>query len=487
MSTTTATAYETVIGLEVHAQLATRSKMFCGCATTFGAAPNSQTCPICQGMPGTLPVINRQAVEFAVRTALAFECRVNAACRFARKHYYYPDMPKNFQISQYEEPLAEDGALEIDLPGGSRRIRIQRLHLEEDVGKLVHEGDFAEAQSSLVDYNRSGMPLMETVSHPDLHSPEEAAAYLRAFRAVLLFIGVCDGNMEEGSLRCDANISLRPRGATTLGTKVEIKNLNSFRNVQRALEYEVARQTRALEGGERIVQETRLFDPDRNVTRSMRSKEYAHDYRYFPEPDLVPLKLDAARVEEVRRALPELPRARRQRFVTQYGLPAYDAGILTQSRALAEYYEAAARGHANPKAISNWIMTELLRELGGDDESAIACSPVSPAHLASLVRLIDDGTISGKIAKDVFGRMRESGEDPAAIVRREGLTQVADAGQLEALVDQAIAANPKAVADFRGGKAAAAKALVGQVMKASGGKANPAMVDRLIQQKLSRS
>jgi aspartyl-tRNA(Asn)/glutamyl-tRNA(Gln) amidotransferase subunit B len=487
VSPTTATTYETVIGLEVHAQLATRSKMFCGCSTTFGAPPNSQTCPICQGLPGTLPVINRRAVEFAVRTALAFECRVNVSCRFARKHYYYPDMPKNYQISQYEEPLAEDGSLEIDLPGGSRRIRIQRLHLEEDVGKLVHEGDLAEAQSSLVDYNRSGMPLMETVSHPDLRSPEEAAAYLRAFRAVLLFIGVCDGNMEEGSLRCDANISLRPRGATTLGTKVEIKNLNSFRNVQRALEYEVARQTRALDAGERIVQETRLFDPDRNVTRSMRSKEYAHDYRYFPEPDLVPLKLDPTWVEEIRRALPELPRAQRQRFVTQYGLPAYDAGILTQSRALAAYYETAARGHANPKAISNWIMTELLRELGGDDESVIARSPVSPAHLGSLVRLIDDGTISGKIAKDVFARMVGSGEDPAAIVRREGLTQVADTGQLELLVDQAIAANPKAVADFKGGKTAAAKALVGQVMKASGGKANPAMVDRLVVEKLSRS
>jgi aspartyl-tRNA(Asn)/glutamyl-tRNA(Gln) amidotransferase subunit B len=487
MSTTTAMTYETVIGLEVHAQLATRSKMFCGCPTTFGAPPNSQTCPICQGMPGTLPVINRRAVEFAVRTALAFECRVNAGCRFARKHYYYPDMPKNFQISQYEEPLAEDGSLDIDLPDGSRHIRIQRLHLEEDVGKLVHEGDFADAQSSLVDYNRSGLPLMETVSHPDLRSPEEAAAYLRAFRAVLLFLGVCDGNMEEGSLRCDANVSLRPRGATTLGTKVEIKNLNSFRNVQRALEYEVVRQARALDAGERIVQETRLFDPDRGATRSMRSKEYAHDYRYFPEPDLVPLQLEAGWVAGIRAGLPELPRAQRQRFVSQYGLPAYDAGILTQSRALAEYYEAAARGHANPKAISNWVMSELLRELGGDDEAAIARSPISPAHLAQLVSLIDDGTISGKIAKDVFARMLGSGEDPATIVRREGLTQVADTGALQALVDQAIAANPKAVADFRSGKTVAAKALVGQVMKASGGKANPAMVDRLVQEKLSRS
>jgi len=432
-------------------------------------------------------VINRRAVEFAVRTALAFECRVNAGCRFARKHYYYPDMPKNFQISQYEEPLAEDGSLDIDLPDGSRRIRIQRLHLEEDVGKLVHEGDFADAQSSLVDYNRSGLPLMETVSHPDLRSAEEAAAYLRAFRAVLLFLGVCDGNMEEGSLRCDANVSLRPRGATTLGTKVEIKNLNSFRNVQRALEYEVVRQARALDAGERIVQETRLFDPDRGATRSMRSKEYAHDYRYFPEPDLVPLQLEAGWVAGIRAGLPELPRAQRQRFVSQYGLPAYDAGILTQSRALAEYYEGAARGHANPKAISNWVMSELLRELGGDDEAAIARSPISPAHLAQLVSLIDDGTISGKIAKDVFARMLGSGEDPATIVRREGLTQVADTGALQALVDQAIAANPKAVADFRSGKTVAAKALVGQVMKASGGKANPAMVDRLLQEKLSRS
>jgi aspartyl-tRNA(Asn)/glutamyl-tRNA(Gln) amidotransferase subunit B len=393
-------------------------------------------------------------------------------------------MPKNFQISQYEEPLAEDGTLEIDAGAGPRRIGIQRLHLEEDVGKLVHEGAFASAQASLVDYNRSGMPLMETVSRPELSSPEEATAYLRAFRVVLLYLGVCDGNMEEGSLRCDANISLRRPGVPELGIKVEIKNLNSFRNVQRALEYEVQRQAEELETGRRIVQETRLFDADRGVTRSMRSKEYAHDYRYFPEPDLVPLKLDAAWVESIRAALPELPRARRQRFVSRYGLPAYDAEILTQSRALADYYEEAVGAHDNPKALSNWIMTELLRELGGD-EAAVARSPIPPGHLAGLVRLIDDGTISGKIAKDVFARMLTSGEEAATIVRREGLTQVADAGALEALVDQAIAANPKAVADFKSGKAVAAKALVGQVMKASGGRANPAMVDRLVQQKLS--
>jgi aspartyl-tRNA(Asn)/glutamyl-tRNA(Gln) amidotransferase subunit B len=486
VSLATATAYEVVIGLEVHAQLATRSKMFCGCPTTFGAAPNSQTCPICLGMPGVLPVINRRAVEFAVRTALAFDLRVNAACRFARKHYYYPDMPKNFQISQYEEPLAEDGWLEIDTPGGVRRIGIQRLHLEEDVGKLIHEGDLAVAQSSLVDYNRSGMPLMETVSRPDLRSPEEAAIYLRAFRAVLVYLGVCDGNMEEGSLRCDANVSLRPRGTTELGTKVEIKNLNSFRNVQRALEYEVQRQTDALAAGRRVVQETRLFEADRGTTRSMRSKEYAHDYRYFPEPDLVPLQLDPAWVESIRAALPELPRAQRERFESQYGLPAYDAEILTQSRALAEYYETAVRAHNNPKAISNWIMTDLLREVDVNDEAAVTRSPIPPAHLAELVTYIDNGTISGKIAKDVFAEMLRSGQDCGTIVRQKGLTQVSDAGALEALVDQAIAANPKAVADFKSGKAAAAKSFVGQVMKASGGKANPAMVDRLVQEKLSR-
>ena len=479
-------AYETVIGLEVHAQLATRSKMFCGCPVTFGAPPNSQTCPICLGMPGVLPVINRTAVEYAVRTALAFGLRVNAACRFARKHYYYPDMPKNFQISQYEEPLAEDGALEIDGPDGPRRIGIQRLHLEEDVGKLVHEGEFATAQASLVDYNRSGTPLMETVSRPDIRSPEEAAAYLRAFRAVLLALGVCDGNMEEGSLRCDANISLRPRGATELGTKVEIKNLNSFRNVQRALEFEAKRQAAALDKGERIVQETRLFDAERGVTGATRSKEYAHDYRYFPEPDLVPLKVDGGWVERARGALPELPRARRQRFVAQYGLPAYDAGLLTQSQALADYYESAVRAHANPKGIANWITSELLREVDADDESAVRGARIRPEQLAGLVKLIDDGTISGKIAKDVFTRMLASGEDAAAIVKREGLTQVADAGALEALVDQAIAGNAKAVADFKAGKTAASKALVGQVMKASGGKANPAMVDRMVQEKLSK-
>ena len=483
----TAGKWDVVIGLEVHAQLTTRTKMFCGCPTTFGAPPNTQTCPVCQGMPGTLPVVNRRAIEYGVRTALAFDCRVNHACRFARKHYYYPDMPKNFQISQYEEPLAEEGWLEIDRPDGhARRIGIQRLHLEEDVGKLVHEGTLETAQASLVDFNRAGVPLMETVSKPEIRSPEEAAAYLRAFRAVLVYLGVCDGNMEEGSLRCDANVSLKPAGVAELGTKVEIKNMNSFRNVQRALEFEVKRQTEALDRGERIVQETRLWDADRGYTRSMRSKEFAHDYRYFPEPDLVPLKLDAAWIDEIRRVLPELPRARRQRFVAAYGLPAYDAALLTQSRALAEYYEAAVRDFPQPKLVSNWVMSELLRELPGDDERAIEQATVTPSRLAGLLRLIDDGTISGKIAKTVFETMVRTGEEAAAIVRREGLTQVADAGALAAMVASAIAGNPKAVEDYRKGKTAAAKAFVGQVMKASGGKANPAMVSKLVEAELEK-
>ncbi|HKB25991.1 MAG TPA: Asp-tRNA(Asn)/Glu-tRNA(Gln) amidotransferase subunit GatB [Methylomirabilota bacterium] len=496
MSTMTKPSYEVVIGLEVHAQLLTRSKMFCGCAATFGAAPNSQTCPVCQGMPGVLPVVNRRAVEFGIKTALAFDCRVNPACRFARKHYYYPDMPKNYQISQYEEPLAEDGLLEIEVDGTSRTIGIQRLHLEEDVGKLLHEGTLETAQASLVDYNRSGVPLMETVSKPDLRSPGEAAAYLRAFRAVLVYLGVCDGNMEEGSLRCDANVSLRPRGAAELGTKVEIKNMNSFRNVQRALEFEVERQAKALGAGERIVQETRLWDAERGYTRSMRSKEFAHDYRYFPEPDLVPLEISRAWVDAIRAGLPELPRARRQRFVTQYGLPPYDAGVLTQARALAEYHEqaTAALKRAAPsltlsqaaKSTSNWIMSELLHVLPADDEAAIREAKITPSRLAGLLKLIENGTISGKIAKDVFQKMFASGEDAQAIVAREGLVQVADESALAAVIDQVIAENPKALEDYRKGKTAAKGAFVGQIMKATQGKANPAMVNRLLEEKLSK-
>ena len=483
---TTAIDYEVIIGLEVHAQLLTRSKMFCGCLTTFGGAPNSQTCPVCQGMPGVLPVINRRAIEFAIRTALALHCTINAGCRFARKHYYYPDMPKNYQISQYEEPLAVEGWLEVAANGATRRISIQRLHMEEDVGKLVHEGTLETARASLVDFNRSGVPLMEIVSKPDVRSPEEAAAYLKALRAILVYLGVCDGNMEEGSLRCDANISLRPRGATEYGVKVEIKNMNSFKNVQRALEFEASRQAKALTVGERIVQETRLWEAEKGYTLSMRSKEYAHDYRYFPEPDLVPLRVDQRWVDQVRTTLPELPVERRQRFATQYGLPAYDADLLTQSRALADYYEAVVREYPKPKVVSNWVMSELLRELPGDDERTIARCPIPPLNLARLLTLIDDGTISGKIAKDVFEKMYRSGEDALTIVKREGLVQVADAGALGAVVDQVLAAHAAAVEDWKKGRKQSLGFLVGQVMKVTQGKANPALVNQLLLDRLPK-
>ena len=478
-------AYDVVIGLEVHAQLLTRTKMFCGCSTVFGAPPNTQTCPVCQGMPGTLPVINRRAVEFGIKTALAINCTVNADNRFARKHYYYPDMPKNYQISQYEEPLAEHGHLDIEVGGAARRIGIQRLHLEEDVGKLIHEGSLETAQSSQVDFNRAGVPLMEIVSKPDIRTSEEAGAYLRGLRAIVVYLGVCDGNMEEGSMRCDANISLRLHGGE-LGTKVEVKNMNSFRNVQHALEYEIKRQTRALDAGERIVQETRLWDPDKAQTVSMRSKEFAHDYRYFPEPDLPPLNVEARWIEAVRATLPELPAARRARFMRAHALNAYDADLLTGSRGLADYFEAAVAQCGKPKAAANWILNELLRELPGDDERAVAACPIPPGNLASLITLIEDGTISGKIAKEVFEKMYRSGEDARSIVSREGLTQVADTGALGAVVDTVLAEHAKVVEDYKAGKKAALGFLVGQVMKATAGKASPGVVNSLLAEKLSK-
>jgi aspartyl-tRNA(Asn)/glutamyl-tRNA(Gln) amidotransferase subunit B len=479
-----ATPLETVIGLEVHAQLLTATKMFCGCSTAFGAAPNTQTCPVCQGMPGSLPVINGRAIEFGIKTALALGCTVNPLNRFARKHYYYPDMPKNYQISQYEEPLAEHGRLDIEAGGAARAIGIQRLHLEEDVGKLLHEGALETAQSSQVDFNRAGVPLMEIVSQPDLRSSDEAAAYLKALRAIVIYLGVCDGNMEEGSLRCDANISLRPRGAAEYGTKVEIKNMNSFRNVQHALEYEIKRQARALETGERIVQETRLWDQDKSVTVSMRSKEFAHDYRYFPEPDLPPLNVQSASTEEIRAGLPELPAARRRRFMEAYALSAYDADLLTQGRGLSDYFEEAVGVYNKPKVVANWVLNELLRELAGDDDKAVAACPIPPSHMAGMLRLIDDGTISGKIAKDVFEKMYRSGESAQAIVSREGLTQVLDEDILRKAVAQVLSENAKVVEDYKSGKKAALGFLVGQVMKATQGKANPAAVNRLLAEKL---
>jgi aspartyl-tRNA(Asn)/glutamyl-tRNA(Gln) amidotransferase subunit B len=479
--------YEVVIGLEVHAQLTTRTKMFCGCSTAFGAPPNTQTCPVCQGMPGTLPVTNRRAVEFGIRTALALGCTVNRHNRFARKHYYYPDMPKNYQISQYEEPLAEHGQLAVAVAGGvPATIGIQRLHLEEDVGKLLHEGDLARAPASNVDFNRAGVPLMEIVSRPDIRSPEEAVAYLKVLRTLLLYLGVCDGNMEEGSLRCDANISLRRLGQAELGTKVEIKNMNSFRHVQRALEHEAARQGAALAEDRRIVQETRLWDPESGRTLPMRSKEFAHDYRYFPEPDLPPLDVDPSWVSAVRAGLPELPPARRRRFIDHYQLSAYEADILTQGRGLADYFEAAVRAHPAPKTVANWVLNELLRELPPDDDQAVAACPVPPGHLAGLLRLVELGTISGKMAKDVFERMIRSGEEADAIVRREGLTQVTDASALAAVIDEVLAANAPVLEDYRRGKKAALSFLVGQVMKATQGRANPTLVNQLLGEKLPK-
>ncbi len=476
--------YEAVIGLEVHAQLLTRSKIFCGCPTTFGAPPNSQTCPICLGMPGVLPVINKKAVEFAIRTALALNCQIAPRCLFARKHYFYPDMPKNYQISQYELPLAERGFLEFSLNGQTRRVGIQRLHLEEDVGKLLHAGVFYEAEVSFVDFNRSGVPLMEIVSRPDIRTPEEAAEYLRKLRQILVYLEVCDGNMEEGSLRCDANISVRPSGSKELGVKTEVKNMNSFKAVQKALEYEIKRQVRILEEGGRIVQETRLWDADKEITLSMRTKEYAHDYRYFPEPDLVPLQIPQEWIEEIRKTLPELPEAKRTRFVQIYGIPDYDASLLTSSRALADYFEEVIRLYGgSAKTVSNWVMVELLGYLNKEGKE-ITESPIPPKALAELLSLLDQGIISGRIAKEVFEEMYQTGRAPSEIVKAKGLVQISDLEELARIVDQVLQENPGPVEDFKKGKEKSFTFLVGQVMKATKGKANPKLVNDLLREKL---
>ncbi len=476
--------FETVVGLEVHAQLLTRTKLFCACANRFGAEPNTLVCPTCLGLPGALPVTNRHAVTLALRAALATGCTVHPVSVFERKNYFYPDLPKGYQISQYARPLATDGAVSFAMPDGTERtVRLLRIHVEEDAGKLLHEGFAWSRERSGVDLNRAGVPLIEIVSRPEIAGPEEAHAYLAALRAILVYAGVSDGNMEEGSLRCDANVSLRRRGEAALGTRTEIKNLNSFRHVARAIEHEAARQAAVLESGGEVVQETLLWNPDRGETSPMRSKEEAHDYRYFPEPDLPPLEVGEDWIEEARRSLPELPEPRRRRFETDYALPAYDATVLTRERDLADYFEAAARASGNPKAASNWVMTELLRKLK-EDARPLAASPVSPEALGALVRLVDEGTISGRTAKDVFERMWRTGEGPRAIVEREGLEQVSDEGALEAAVREVVEASPEQVASYRGGKAAALGWFVGQVMKRTGGRANPRRVNELVRRAL---
>ena len=476
--------YESVIGLEVHAQLLTHGKLFCACSTTFRADPNEQTCPVCLGLPGVLPVLNRQAVEFAIRTGLAMQGKVAAVSRFARKNYFYPDLPKGYQISQYEEPIIDGGGLAITVEGTTKYIRLIRIHLEEDAGKSIHGENLADPTKSYVDLNRTGVPLLEIVSAPDLRSAEEARVYLQKLKTILEYIDVCDGNMEEGSLRCDANVSLRPRGMSELGIRSEIKNLNSFRNVQHAIEYEIERQTDVLESGGRVVQETRLFDANKGITQPMRSKEEAHDYRYFPDPDLVPICLGQDWIARVREALPELPDARRQRLTSQHGLPAYDAEVLTASKALADYYEATVQAYNQPKIVSNWVMGEVMRALHRHHHTPQE-APVTPGHLAELLGLVEAGVLSGKIAKTVFEEMYRSGKAAPVIVAEQGLLQVSDSAALEAVIAQVLGDNPGQVAEYRAGKHKVLGFFVGQTMKATQGQANPALVNELLRQALA--
>jgi len=483
--------YEMVVGLEVHVQLKTRTKLFCGCPTDFGAPPNSHVCPVCLGLPGVLPVLNREAFGLALRAALALGADVAPFTKFDRKNYYYPDLPKNYQISQYDLPFSRGGRVAFDRDGRLVEIRVHRVHLEEDAGKLLHAGTLdpggalvSVAGGSLVDLNRTGIPLLEIVSEPDIRSAEEAHGYLTALKQILQYADVSDCDMEKGSLRCDANVSVRPAGEPRLGVKVEIKNLNSFRFVARALDCEARRQIGILRDGGRIVQETRLWDSEREETRPMRSKEEAHDYRYFPEPDLVPVVVTPAWLEAVRKTLPEMPRARRERFVSRYGLPGYDAEVLTQTRDLADFFEACVAASASPKAASNWIMGELSK-LVNERKCDVAHSGITPEGLAELIRLVEAGTITGTAAKEVFAGMAATGKPPGEIVRERGLTAVTDAGEIEVLCRAALDANPGPVADYRGGKKAALQFLVGCVMKASRGKAGAKAVSETLVRLLS--
>ena len=470
--------FETVIGLEIHAQMKTKSKIFCGCSTEFGAPPNTHTCPVCLGMPGVLPVLNRQVVENAIKLALATDLQINKENRFARKNYFYPDLPKGYQISQFELPIAEHGHIEIEVNGTTRTIGITRAHMEEDAGKLVH--DDLEPKS-YVDLNRTGTPLLEIVSEPDLRSPEEAVAYLKKLHGIVRYLDICDGNMQEGSFRCDANISLRPTGQEELGIRTELKNMNSFKNVQLALEYEERRQRDVLLDGGSVTQATLLWNPDKGKTESMRGKEEAHDYRYFPDPDLVPVVVDEEWIERVKNELPELPDQRRQRFIDEFGLPDYDATILTASRELADFFEEVCAEHGNPKKVSNFIGTELLREYGPERMSEC---PVTATQMASLLVMVEKDTISGKIAKTVFAEMLTLGDDPEQIVKDKGLIQMSDEGELVALVREIIEANPEQAQQFRDGKAKVIGFFVGQLMQKTRGKANPQLANKLFSQEL---
>lgn len=484
VSAETMAKYEAVIGLEVHVQLATRTKIFCACPTGFGALPNTNVCPVCLGMPGALPVLNKRVVEMAVMAGLALNCQVRETSVFARKNYFYPDLPKGYQISQYDKPVAEHGFVDIVLPdGAAKRIGVTRAHLEDDAGKSIHDGFRDSDRFTYVDLNRTGTPLVEIVSEPDMRSSDEAYAYLSELKLLMEFCDVSTCDMEKGHLRCDANVSVRLKGAEKLGTKAEVKNLNSFKFLKLAIDYEIQRQIAVIEGGGRVVQETRLFNPDSGETVSMRSKEAAHDYRYFPEPDLVPLRISQAWMSGIRNAMPELPPARRERFVKEYGLREYDVQVLTATRAMSDYFESVVKASGDGRLAANWVMGDLAGALKAENKE-IGESPVPPERLGELIKLIVSGQISGKLAKDIFTKMWTSGDAPGVIMDREGLRQISDSSAIDKIVDEVLAANPKQVEQYKAGKTAVAGFLVGQIMKASRGQANPQMAQELLKAKL---